>query len=175
MGKIEEKPVPYVESDADGENRAPRPILTVGIGRRISAVADALGTRRNAANVAGVSVDSLQRYIRDDNMPPFDVAARLCMTAGVRMDWLATEQGPMLASEAAPFMSSQGVRLDEGTLAQAIGLVQGLLSGRGELSPADYSHAVSGFYDVLSTEPQALAGKVVQLSQFIAERAKQGL
>jgi len=110
-------------------------------------------------------------------MPAFDAAARLCLAAGVRMEWLATGEGPMLAKDASSqgfANASQPARLDEGTLAQAVGLVQGLLDARDEwLSPEDYGQAVAAFYQVLSTKPDALAGKVVEISQFIARRAKQ--
>lgn len=107
-------------------------------------------------------------------MPGFDVLVRLCSGAGVRLEWLATGEGSMQTSQAASDQGSQPVRLDAATLAQAVGLVRGLMTGRGELSPADFGQAVAGFYEVLSTEPAALAGKVVELSQFIAQRAKQG-
>ena len=42
-----------------------------------------------------VSPATLQRYVSEKNMPPFDVAARLCRAAKVRMEWLATGEGEM--------------------------------------------------------------------------------
>lgn len=66
------------------------PIPAAGIGSRISAACERLGTRKNAASLLGVSVDSLARYIREENTPPFDVAARLCLASGQTMEWLAT-------------------------------------------------------------------------------------
>jgi hypothetical protein len=62
---------------------------------------DQLGPRTDAAKVIDVSVATLQRYIREENMPPFDAAARLCAAAGVRMEWLATGMGPQAAAAAA--------------------------------------------------------------------------
>lgn len=72
--------------------------------------------------------------------------------------------------------ASQPMRLDEASLAQAFGLVQGLMAGRGVLSDGDFAHALAQFYQVCSDPhgANALAGTVVEMSQFIARRAKQG-
>ncbi|WP_446808000.1 LexA family transcriptional regulator [Methylomonas sp. 2BW1-5-20] len=65
------------------------------LGTRISVVCEAIGDRKTAASVAGVSTDSLQRYIRDEVQAPFVVLARLCAVSGHSLDWLATDEGPM--------------------------------------------------------------------------------
>ncbi len=72
------------------------------IGTRIARVSEVIGGRAEAAKAAGVSGASLQRYIRNDNMPPFDVAARLCNAAGVSMQWLDSGEGPMLLDQLSP-------------------------------------------------------------------------
>lgn len=107
-------------------------------------------------------------------MPAFDVMARLCLAAGVRMEWLATGAGPMLASDA------QAVRpgeLDLGTLGQAVELVQRMVAGIPGASPRaeDFAAAVRDLYvaiDAATAEPAALAGKVVEISAFLAKRAQ---
>ena len=45
-------------------------------------------------------MDSLARYIRGENVPPFDVAARLCLAAGRSLEWLATGNTPKLLETA---------------------------------------------------------------------------
>ncbi|WP_411832282.1 helix-turn-helix domain-containing protein [Pseudoxanthomonas mexicana] len=119
------------------------PIPARGIGTRISAALDKLGTRKTAASSLGVSVDSLARYVREDNMPPFDVVARLCLSTGFSMEWLATGIEP---PKAAPQMASQAVRPEVVSL--AVQLAEEALEG-GRLEPADYGQLVALIYDAL--------------------------
>lgn len=98
-----------------------RPTSKVELGRRITTIANRFPARRDAAKAAGVSVDSLQRHMRGENVPAFDAAAGLCLAAGVRMEWLATGSGPMLESEAR--RGSQSVQPDPTTLQNALELI----------------------------------------------------
>ena len=79
-------------------------------------------------------------------MPPFDVIARLCLAANVRMEWLATGEGEM-RREAAPELGSQGARLDFAKLRAAVEVLDRVLedvdattdaAGRAELVVAIY-------------------------------------
>lgn len=90
------------------------PISTEEIGTRISATASALGTREVVAKMMGVSPAQLQRYIKGENMLPFDAAARLCFASGIAMEWLATGVSP--ATEA-PVTPSQSMSQENLTLA----------------------------------------------------------
>lgn len=62
---------------------------------RLRIVMDRLGTRREAADIAGVSLDAVIRYLRGENQPGFLVISRLTEAAGVSMHWLSHGQGPM--------------------------------------------------------------------------------
>lgn len=62
---------------------------------RLRVVADALGTRREAAETGGVSLDAIIRYLRGENQPSFAIVARLCDASGFSMHWLASGIGPM--------------------------------------------------------------------------------
>lgn len=104
------------------------PILAPGIGTRIGVVAARLGVRKIAYKVAGVSSATLQRYIAGESAPAFDAMARLCVSAGVRMEWLATGEGPMLVSEVAPLSHSQAARPDLGRLVDALALIDQALA-----------------------------------------------
>lgn len=129
------------------------PIPAPGIGTRISAACERIGTRKFAASEMGISVDSLARYIREENMPPFDVVARLCAAAGVSMEWLATgdesakplQDKALGESEAAP-AASQSVRTEDLTL--AVQLAEEALEGR-RLEPADYAQLVMLIHSAL--------------------------
>lgn len=95
MKKVEEKQGIYIRSGRPGKDQETGPTLATGFGARISAAADKIGTRQAAADAAGVSQDSLQRYIREDVEPPFRAIVNLARRAGVRLDWLAFNEGPM--------------------------------------------------------------------------------
>lgn len=73
------------------------PISADQIGSRIGTVSDLIGDRKTAAEAAGVSVASLQRYIAG-SMPPFDAVIGLAMKSGVSLQWLATGKGEMRPS-----------------------------------------------------------------------------
>jgi len=62
---------------------------------RLRIVLDRLGTRREAAEIAGVSLDAVIRYLRGENQPSFHVISRLCEASGISMRWLASGEGPM--------------------------------------------------------------------------------
>lgn len=96
----------------------------------------------------GISADSLQRYIRGENMPPFDVTARLCLAANVRMEWLATGIGEMHNNpwETAVDGASQPVR-PEG-LMLALQLADEALKGK-VLPPVKYAELVIVLYELL--------------------------
>lgn len=84
------------ESEPGASSDSQVPIPGKKLGDRIEAVADLLGTRINAAFVAGVSVDMLAKYIAGTSRPRFDAMVRLAAAAGVSLDWLATGEGEML-------------------------------------------------------------------------------
>lgn len=101
----------------------------------------------------GSSTAQLQRYIREANMPPFDVAARLCAAAGVSMEWLATgvESAKPLQDNAfgqppGEATTSQPLRSEDITL--AVQLAEEALEGR-RLEPADYAQLVTLIHSAL--------------------------
>ncbi len=130
------------------------PSLAPGLGTRIRAAADALGTRENAAKLAGVSADMLQKYFREASTPAFDVAARLCLAAGMNVHWLATGKEP-------PAAQSQPVRLDPAALRGAVEAVDAALDIAGvEVQSADRAELYVRAYDLMAeatSVPQATA------------------
>lgn len=147
MGKIRDKSASYGESDIAGSNRTLRPIPAPGIGHRIGQVASELGTRTSAYVVMDVSSAALQRYIKEENEPPFAALARLCGAAGVSLDWLATGDGDMRrSSETAAPGASQMVRQD--VLMMSLQLATEALGDK-ELPPAKHAELVSLIYELL--------------------------
>lgn len=102
----------------------------------------------------------MQRYIKGQNMPPFDVVARLCLEAGVSMEWLATGEGEMLANVAkpAPHKASQPVRspdaqLELGLLGMAIRIADDVLRDYGirdAMTSDEFARVVQLTYDALA-------------------------
>lgn len=89
----------------------------------------------------GVSVDALARYIRGENMPSFDVAARLCRAAGRSMEWLATGVEPEKPVEPP---RSHGLRMENVTLAvQLLREAEDAAGRRGNWSPAKQGEATT--------------------------------
>lgn len=80
-------------------------------------------------------------------MPPFDVAARLCLAAGVRLEWMATGQGEMKRS-AVPASQPASQSLSGESLTMAIQLAAEALDGR-SLPPPDYAELVGLIYEGL--------------------------
>jgi hypothetical protein len=155
MGKIRDKSAAYGESDIEGSNRTLRPIPAPGIGHRIGQVAKLIGTRTSAYEVMGVSSAALQRYIKEENEPPFGPLARLCVAAGASLNWLATGEGDMrtqtgaVREEPAQWPSdepSQAVRHEELTI--ALQLAAEAL-GEKELPPAKHAELVTLIYELL--------------------------
>lgn len=97
MPKISDKSGSYGRigtAEASSDSGSDSPVgIAPGIGTRISAVASRLENRKSAADVMGVSTDSLQRYIREDVQPTFEAVARLCLATGTSLAWMATGKG----------------------------------------------------------------------------------
>ena len=58
------------------------------VGTRIKAVAEQLGTRVEAAEIAGISTDQLARYIVGEGEISLSPIAKLALAAGVSLDWI---------------------------------------------------------------------------------------
>jgi len=144
-------------------------IPSEGFESRISAAIDALGTRKKAANLLGVSVDSLSRYMRGDNTPPFDVMARLCAAAGLSLDWLATGQ-----DSHRPASPRQSEQLNPEHMTLAIQTVEDVLAiHKTTLQAAPKAEAISLIYELLAgglaeTEVVAVAKRAVRLASMSA-------
>jgi len=95
----------------------------------------------------GVSSAALQRYIKEENTPSFEVIARLCIAAGARMEWLATGEGPMLAADAVPTDVSPELRQE--ALKMSLQLAAEALGDR-TLPPEKHAELVSLIYEGLT-------------------------
>lgn len=144
---------------------APASIPAPGIGRRIGMAAGLLGTRRYASDIACISSAALQRYIKEENAPTFDVAARLCAAADVRLDWLATGDGPMGISDAAESAKGSSPALSEAKLAEALATIdQALAMARRRATPEVRARLTVMAYQLLAEENSAgtILGRILQ-------------
>lgn len=139
-----------------------------GLGHRIGMAAKRIGTRRYASNVTHISPAALQRYIKEENAPTFDVAARLCAAADVRLDWLATGEGPMtIVDIAAPAVDSKlsSSRLDETKLTEALATIdQALTMTQRRTTPLIRARLAVMAYRILTEEASAatILGRIMQ-------------
>jgi len=124
-----------------------RPSYLPELGRRLSAVLDAVGARSKAAEIAGRSTDMLNKYERAAAEPPFMALANLCLAAGASMEWLATGEGEMRkGTETAPDQASQPLRRED--LMMAVQLASEAL-GNKVLPPGDHAELVTLLYELL--------------------------
>ncbi len=125
----------------------------------------------------GVSADSLQRYIREENMPPLDVAVRLCAAAGVRLDWLALGTGPMRVDdpESRATLESQPVGLDADRLDRAVRIVDLTLDLLGvRIGSEMYARVLVLLYGRLAPGGVLASDHdLVQLNRFVLEKLNQ--
>jgi len=86
--------------DQRKEDGSPDPSSLLEIGSRIDAVCKSIGSRKDAATVAGLSTDQLGRYIAGESPRlGFVPIAKLCDAAGYSLEWVWTGQGPMRPTE----------------------------------------------------------------------------
>lgn len=143
---VESPPMARIGDRQAGESTVR--LIAPGIGVRVGRVADMIGSRRLVAEKLGISTSALQRYIGEVNMPPFDFCAQLCQLAGVRMEWLAFDEGHQFATDAEwainprlptgrgnphPSQTTQAgaVNLDPGTLATSLRIADEVLKKYG--------------------------------------------
>jgi hypothetical protein len=159
-------------SNSDDENtiHVNHPSSRIELGRRLSAVLSLVESRQKAADIAERSTDILAKYVKGWVEPPFVPLARLCAAAGVRMEWLATGEGPQLveqllrvADEGASYDASQDMRLR--ALRLAIEMIDDALkNARKELSTPQRAEAYALLADLIMDEEDLPNAKVVQLA-----------
>jgi len=115
--------MPYKSLKKKDELGTAVPSSRVELGTRIGKVCELIGTRDNAANAAGLSVDQLTHYIFARAKPGFLALKGICAAAGVSMDWMATGKGEMLVKD----RNIDG-KVDESLLFDAIEAVEEYLA-----------------------------------------------
>ncbi|HET7301585.1 MAG TPA: helix-turn-helix transcriptional regulator [Oleiagrimonas sp.] len=149
----------YKEPGTSALHRSATAIPMPGFGRRIGMAAKRIGTRRYASDVTHISPAALQRYIKEENAPSFDVAARLCAAAEVRLDWLATGEGPMTSADASTSAvdgKSPSARLEETKLTEALATIdQALTMTQRRTTPLIRARLAVMAYRILTEEASA--------------------
>lgn len=145
---IRDKSASYDGIGTDAASSDSVPILREGIGTRISDLAKSIGGRDEASDVMQVSAPTLQRYVSNKNMPPFDVAARLCLAAKVPMEWLATGIGDMHNNPWEPATGGHSQPLRRDDLKMALQLATEALGDK-VLPPDKHSELVTLIYELL--------------------------
>lgn len=65
---------------------------------RLEEICRMIGTKKQAAMVAGISEDMMHRYIRGDSKPSLQPMAKLCHHSGKSLDWLVYGHGTISQS-----------------------------------------------------------------------------
>lgn len=125
-----------------------RPSLDPELGRRLKQVADSIGTQKDAATLAGVSVSQFARYIKGESEPSFLTIISLCKRANVNVLWLATGEGQMHASGARETAGDHISTLDTDLLEAIIRDLESALDEEGlELAAAKKAIVVTQLYE----------------------------
>lgn len=161
----------YPKRDAGATAGRLGPIPAPGIGRRIAQAADSLGSRTYACSVMGVSQAALQRYIKEENSPPFDALARLCINADHSLEWLATGEEPAKPLQDKASGPSQGVTLQNVRLAVQL-LQEELDAANLVLKPDAFAEAVAILVQLL--ERGLLEAEVIPLARGVVRTASGG-
>lgn len=119
----------------------------------------------------GVSVDALARYIRGENVPPFDVMARLSAASKRSLDWLATGTEPSKPLQDKEERPSQGVTLENVKLAVQL-LQEELDAADRVLRPEAFGEAVAILVQLL--ERGLLEAEVIPLARGVVRTASGG-
>lgn len=78
------------ETELSNKNRNQGPILAPGIGTRIREAVDQFPSQPAAADAAGVSVPTLQRYMKEGTSPTFEAIYGLSVGSGISMNYIAS-------------------------------------------------------------------------------------
>lgn len=98
------------KTEGDGEHGRTLPGSRFELGSRIKAVVDLFSTKAEAARVADISTDQLDRYISGKGEVSLSPVARLAQAKGVRLDWLWSGDDPRQASPAATTLRAESPR-----------------------------------------------------------------
>jgi DNA-binding phage protein len=71
------------------------PVLDPELGNRIRQVVDMFDRKKDAAQVAGVIPEQLNRWCQAQSEPRFVGVARLACAQAVRLEWIVTGKGPV--------------------------------------------------------------------------------
>lgn len=105
-----------------------RPAVAIpGLASRLGTLVEMYETQREAAKAIGRAPETLQNW-KKGRMPFFGDVARMALEKGVRLDWIATGQGAMLAGERDPALNSEYVFIPRYEVRAGAGAGQPVLS-----------------------------------------------
>ncbi|WP_417595041.1 XRE family transcriptional regulator [Oceanospirillum sp.] len=80
-------------------NKNSVPLLTAGIGTRISEVSPRVGGKKELAKMAGLSESQLHRIVSGDSVAKIETIVAIAKAANVSLQWLATGEGRMVLGD----------------------------------------------------------------------------
>lgn len=125
-----------------------------------------VGSRKEAAKAAGVSVASLQRYIAEEVEPTFMAVAALADKTNVRLEWIATGEGEMRPQHA------RGAPLNRDILIDVIHVIEEQLqSGNLYLEPEKKAELIVLVYEEIRDEEGGIdSSRIAKIIHLAAHR-----
>lgn len=88
-----------IESEQDVADTGRVPILTLGIGTRITDAAKLVGGKRALSKLINISEQQLHRIIGKGSQAKIETIAEIAAATGVSLEWLAIGKGQMIPSD----------------------------------------------------------------------------
>ncbi len=132
---------------------------------RVRDCAKMVGSGDALAQNAAIPRRTLETYLAGNAEPKLRRAARIARAAGVRLEWLATGEGPMQREQGAPVAP-----LDQGVMRDVVAVVEEFLQDRGlVLEPEKKAELLILLYeDIREHEGKVDRAKVLRLVKLVA-------
>lgn len=159
-------------SEADFGVDAENPEILGGMASRVRDCAKMVGSGDALAQNAAIPRRTLETYLAGNAEPKLRRAARIARAAGVRLEWLATGEGPMRVTEAGEQAAGykRVAPLDAGALQDVVQVVEEFLQERGlVLEPSKKAELLVLIYeDVREHEGKVDRARVIRLVKLAA-------
>ena len=131
--------------------QGPLPVLDSALGDRIRQVVELFDRKKDAARIAGIIPEQLNRWCQAQSEPRFVGIARLAISKGIRMEWIATGEGQSTAGAELPpdelETASSPSCADPVEREVLMAIISGFLAAEGISNSPQIAHDIITAYD----------------------------
>lgn len=133
---------------------APLPVLDSALGDRIRHVVDMFDRKKDAARIAGIIPEQLNRWCQAQSEPRFVGVARLAISKGISLQWIATGEPPSgtakkqnIVNEPETTRSPNPYCTGPAEREVLIAIISGFLAAEGITNSPQIANDIIGAYD----------------------------